>query len=168
MSDPEPKPTSPPPKRPRFQFSLRTLLLLFVVLGSSLAVFGAWAILVFALVLGLAICLHEAEPLWSWARLALVVIVLLGLAALLMPGIETHREASPRSQCANNMRLIASALQAYHQANGCFPPAYITDKSGKPMHSWRVLIRPHLCEEGRDRTGNGRLRRRPENCPAIR
>ena len=74
----EPQPALPPPS-PSFQFSLRTLLLLFVVLGSSLAVFGAWGIVVFGLVVGLAIYLHEAEPLWSWARLALVVIVLLGL-----------------------------------------------------------------------------------------
>ena len=36
------------------------------------------------------------------------------------------------------------ALQNYHQANGCFPPAYIADKNGKPMHSWRVLILPYL------------------------
>ena len=45
------QPTTPPP-RPPFQFTLRTLLLLFVVLGSSLAVFGAWGIVVFGLVCG--------------------------------------------------------------------------------------------------------------------
>ena len=39
MNDIEPQPTSLPPTPP-FQFTLRTLLLLFVVLGSSLAVFG--------------------------------------------------------------------------------------------------------------------------------
>jgi hypothetical protein len=53
MTDPEPQPTAPPPTSP-FQFTLRTLLLLFVVLGSSLAVFGAWGIVVFGLVVGLA------------------------------------------------------------------------------------------------------------------
>ena len=37
-----------PPSNSRFQYSLRTLLLLFVVLGSSLAVFGVWGIVVFA------------------------------------------------------------------------------------------------------------------------
>ena len=51
MTEPQP---APPPPRPPFQFSLRTLLLLFVVLGSSLAVFGAWGIVVFGLVVGLA------------------------------------------------------------------------------------------------------------------
>jgi hypothetical protein len=40
---------------------------------------------------------------------------------------------------------IALALQQYHEANGCFPPAYIAGKNGKPMHSWRVLIMPYFC-----------------------
>ena len=39
---------------------------------------------------------------------------------------------------------IGLALHNYHEANGCFPPAYIVDKSGKPIHSWRVLILPYL------------------------
>jgi hypothetical protein len=28
--------------------------------------------------------------------------------------------------------------------HGSFPPAYVADKNGKPMHSWRVLILPYL------------------------
>ena len=55
MSEPVPQPAASPPNRPWLQFSLRTLLLLFVVLGSSLAVFGAWGIAVFILVVGLAV-----------------------------------------------------------------------------------------------------------------
>ena len=46
MTDPAPQPAVQPP-RPPFQFTLRTLLLLFVVLGSSLAVFGVWGIVGF-------------------------------------------------------------------------------------------------------------------------
>jgi hypothetical protein len=52
LTEPETQPSPPP--RPRFQFSLRTLLLLFVVLGSSLAVFGAWGIVVCGVAVGLA------------------------------------------------------------------------------------------------------------------
>jgi hypothetical protein len=142
----EPQPPTPPP-RPPFQFSLRTLLLLCVVLGSSLAVFGAWGIVVFGGVLGLAVYICEAEPLWSWARLALVVIVLLGLAALLTP-INSADEARRHESCANNLHGIALALLEYHEANGCFPPAFTADKSGKPLHSWRTLILPYMdCDD---------------------
>ena len=36
------------------------------------------------------------------------------------------------------------ALQSYHQTFKSFPPAYVADKNGKPIHSWRVLILPYL------------------------
>jgi Protein of unknown function (DUF1559) len=32
----------------------------------------------------------------------------------------------------------------YHDTYGRFPPAYIADHDGRPMHSWRVLILPLL------------------------
>jgi hypothetical protein len=36
------------------------------------------------------------------------------------------------------------AVANYHETHGSFPPAYIADRDGKPMHSWRVLILPFL------------------------
>ncbi len=143
MTTPETQPAVQPPSPP-FQFTLRTLLLLCVVLGSSLAVFGAWGIVVFALTVGLAIYLHLVESLPSLMQLVLLLVCLFGLLALLMPAVQTARESARRATCANNLKQIALALQNYHQANGCFPPAYIADKNGKPMHSWRVLVLPHM------------------------
>jgi len=42
------------------------------------------------------------------------------------------------------LRTIGLALQSYHDQYDTFPPAYIADESGKPIHSWRVLILPFL------------------------
>jgi hypothetical protein len=39
---------------------------------------------------------------------------------------------------------ISLAVLMYENVNGSFPPAYIADKNGKPMHSWRVLILPYI------------------------
>ena len=136
------EPTSPPPTSP-FQFSLRTLLLLFVVLGSSLAVFGGWGIVVFGLVAGLAVVLRRSESLAWLAYLALIVLCSMCLIGLLTPAIGS-RPPGVRSTCASNLKQIALALQSYHTVNGCFPPAYIADKNGKPIHSWRVLLLPYL------------------------
>jgi hypothetical protein len=36
------------------------------------------------------------------------------------------------------------AVANYHETYGCFPPAYVADRDGRPMHSWRVLILPYL------------------------
>jgi hypothetical protein len=39
------------------------------------------------------------------------------------------------------------AVANYNSTYGCFPPAYVTDRDGKPMHSWRVLILPFLEQQ---------------------
>jgi hypothetical protein len=139
MSVAEPQPTSPP--RQPFQFRLRSLMLLCLVLGSSLGVFGAWGILVFGMVLGLTVYLHFF---WSPAGIAFLVLGTLCLMCMLsLPAIDAAR-LGRRAQCMNNLKQIALALRTYHEKNGRFPPPYFTDKTGKPMHSWRVLILPYL------------------------
>ncbi|MCL2709441.1 MAG: DUF1559 domain-containing protein [Planctomycetaceae bacterium] len=67
--------------------------------------------------------------------------------AMLLPAIQTSREAARRAQCANNLRQITLALHNYHDALGAFPPLYTVDAEGKPLHSWRVLILPFI-EQG--------------------
>ncbi|NQT16936.1 MAG: DUF1559 domain-containing protein, partial [Planctomycetes bacterium] len=67
--------------------------------------------------------------------------------ALLLPAVQAAREAARRSQCTNNLKQIGLAMHNYHDAYKCFPPAYIPDEDGQPMHSWRVLILPFM-EQG--------------------
>ena len=69
------------------------------------------------------------------------------LVALLLPVIQASREAARRATCANNLKQIGLAMHTYHDAFGCFPPAYLPDEKGRPKHSWRVLILPFM-EEG--------------------
>ena len=90
MTSIEPQPAVPPPS-PRFQFSLRTLLLSFVVLGSSLALFGAWGIVVFVVAVGAAICLHRPKPFGCLSSLALLMLFL-GCLMTLLPAIGAPRE----------------------------------------------------------------------------
>ncbi len=47
-----------------------------------------------------------------------------------------HRDRMRRQ----NLKEIALAFHNYHDTYLCFPPAYIPDEDGKPMHSWRVLV----------------------------
>jgi type II secretory pathway pseudopilin PulG len=144
MTSVEPKPAAPPSPRNPFQFGLRTLLLLFVVAASSLAVFGAWGILVFVLVVGLAVYLREAESMPRSTELLVVLLLVLGLIALLLPAVQTARESGRQAQCLNNLKQIAVALIYYAERNGSLPPAYTVDKNGKPMHSWRTQALPEL------------------------
>lgn len=66
------------------------------------------------------------------------------LIALVFPAVSAARSQAQKRQSADNMKLIAAAMFAYEADHGCYPPAYIADENGKPMHSWRVLLLPYL------------------------
>lgn len=40
--------------------------------------------------------------------------------------------------------MLSVAVAAYHDTHKRYPPAYLVDANGTPMHSWRVLILPYL------------------------
>lgn len=67
------------------------------------------------------------------------------LFASLLPG--RHRPSPDLGICSTHLKQIAIALDAYHYAYGSFPPAYVADAAGRPLHSWRVLILPFLDQE---------------------
>ena len=87
-------------------------------------------------------------PLESKAQvLAFAILSAAGIiTALLLPAVQAAREAARRMTCMNNMTQISLAIHNYAQAYRCFPPAFIPDKDGKPMHSWRVLILPFMSK----------------------
>src|SRR5215471_18945534 len=86
----------------------------------------------------------------------LVVIAIIGiLVALLLPAIQSAREAARRSQCATNVKNIALALQNYHDVRKEFPPAVTLRDINDPIlndtrlyrPSWAHLILSHIEEQ---------------------
>jgi hypothetical protein len=80
------------------------------------------------------------------------LIIGFGLAAvllvgLLLPAINQSREVICRRNCVNQLHQIGLALQQYHVAYGCLPPAHVADAEGRPLYSWRVLILPFLDQQ---------------------
>jgi prepilin-type processing-associated H-X9-DG protein len=63
------------------------------------------------------------------------------LASCLLPAAYYAR---PPRRCSQNLTYISVALHTYHDVYHSLPPAYLTDASGKPIHSWRVLLLPFL------------------------
>lgn len=77
---------------------------------------------------------------------AIVGALALGLVALLLVPAIQRPTSGPRHPCVNNLKMIGLALSNYHAVHRTFPPAFIPDEQGNPMHSWRVLILPFLDE----------------------
>ena len=63
------------------------------------------------------------------------------------PKLKSTQVAVQQQISRENLRILARAFRRYHERHGTFPPAFIADESGKPQHSWRVLLLPFLGEE---------------------
>jgi prepilin-type processing-associated H-X9-DG protein len=84
------------------------------------------------------------------------LLVAIGIAAilfaLLLPAIQSSREAARRTQCLTNLRQINDSIQSIHAAEGALPSHYNGKALSFPlrewglfhMHSWRVPLLPYL------------------------
>jgi prepilin-type N-terminal cleavage/methylation domain-containing protein len=72
----------------------------------------------------------------------LVVIAIIGiLVALLLPAIQSAREAARRSSCGNNLKQLGLGLQNFHDVHQNFPPG-LTDDDTNSL-GWGTYILPY-------------------------
>ena len=81
----------------------------------------------------------------------LVSMIVLGIAIWFLVNTVGSRIGllgnSDSQASQSNLKKIALAMKSYHDDFGCYPPAFVADATGKPAHSWRVLLLPYLGEE---------------------
>ncbi len=131
----------PPPNTPGYQFRRWHLFAAITWIGVAIALFVSEMLFPLGvLFVAGSICVAAFRLKTS---VGFLVTGLLLAIALLLPAGRSPR-AGRRAMCINNLKNITLALQNYESRYGSFPPAYIADKNGKPMHSWRVLILPQL------------------------
>jgi Protein of unknown function (DUF1559) len=69
------------------------------------------------------------------------------LVGLLLPAVQSAREAARRAQSSSNLKQLALAMHNYHDAFQSFPATAILERgTGKPLLSWRVAILPFIEE----------------------
>jgi hypothetical protein len=128
------------PESGPLRFRLIHIVYVVMVLSSALTTFGPKGIGV-AILVAIFWGVVFTNPNRPQAFKGACVVLFVGwcLIGLLLPAVQSAREAAPRMACMNNLKQIALALHNYHDVYKSLPPA--------PMHSWRVLLLPFLEEQ---------------------
>jgi prepilin-type N-terminal cleavage/methylation domain-containing protein/prepilin-type processing-associated H-X9-DG protein len=78
-------------------------------------------------------------------ELLVVIAIIAILVAMLVTAVQKARSAAARTQCSNNLKQLALACHAYHDAKKEFPYGRFSDL-GKPF-TWTQLILPYIDRE---------------------
>lgn len=84
-------------------------------------------------------------------ELLVVIAIIAVLAALLLPAVQSAREAARRTECTNNLHQIIVAAHNYNEAHRVFPSGYIASGIGPYQISLPTPVNINL---GPPRSGN--------------
>ncbi len=98
--------------------------------------------------------LRRSRRAFTLIELLVVIAIISVLIALLLPAVQSAREAARRCQCTNNLMQLNIALQSYENAFEVLPPGVVDNGKGpissvaKGYHfSWIAQILPFIEEK---------------------
>jgi prepilin-type N-terminal cleavage/methylation domain-containing protein/prepilin-type processing-associated H-X9-DG protein len=97
---------------------------------------------------------------FTLVELLVVITIISILIGLLLPAVQSAREAARSLQCSNNLKQLGLALQNYHTGYRIFPPSSVWKTNGKVdpnrtsqsndsglAENWVILILPQLEQQ---------------------
>ncbi len=99
---------------------------------------------------------RKAQPGFTLVELLTVIAIIGILVALLMPAVQSAREASRRIHCSNHLKQFGVAISAYAATHGVLPSGTAYDRPlddlsvpayGRTGKGWIICILPHLEQQ---------------------
>ena len=94
---------------------------------------------------------------FTLVELLVVIAIIDILVALLLPAVQSAREAARRTQCLSNIKNIGLALHNFHDVYGSFPPAMEYQRTSIELNgisdnsefgpNWMIRILPFMEEQ---------------------